>query len=96
MKRIDMAKPYDGKTACWVPDEKECYIQGEIIGTKGDMITVKNARGETKDFKQELVGQVNPPKYEKCEDMSNLTYLNDASVLYNLAQRYYAQLIYVS
>lgn len=40
--------------------------------------------------------QVNPPKYEKCEDMSNLTYLNDASVLHNLKQRYYHKLIYVS
>lgn len=42
------------------------------------------------------MGQVNPPKYEKSEDMSNLTYLNDASVLYNLQQRYYNKLIYVS
>lgn len=42
------------------------------------------------------MAQVNPPKYEKCEDMSNLTYLNDASVLYNLKQRYYHKLIYVS
>lgn len=40
--------------------------------------------------------QVNPPKYEKAEDMSNLTYLNDASVLHNLKQRYYHKLIYVS
>lgn len=51
---------------------------------------------QTKDFKKDLVGQVNPPKYEKAEDMSNLTYLNDASVLYNLKQRYYHKLIYVS
>lgn len=28
--------------------------------------------------------------------MSNLTYLNDASVLYNLKERYVAELIYVS
>lgn len=28
--------------------------------------------------------------------MSNLTYLNDASVLHNLRQRYYHKLIYVS
>lgn len=28
--------------------------------------------------------------------MSNLTYLNDASVLHNLKQRYYTKLIYVS
>jgi len=35
-------------------------------------------------------------KYEKTEDMSNLTYLNEASVLHNLKQRYYNRLIYVS
>lgn len=51
---------------------------------------------QSKDFKKDLVGQVNPPKYEKCEDMSNLTYLNDASVLHNLRQRYLNKLIYVS
>ena len=39
---------------------------------------------------------MNPPKFEKCEDMSNLTYLNEASVLHNLRARYQAKLIYVS
>ena len=47
-------------------------------------------------MKKDLLQQLNPPKYEKCEDMSNLTYLNDASVLYNLKERYFAELIYVS
>jgi myosin heavy subunit len=40
--------------------------------------------------------QVNPPKFDMCEDMSGLTYLNDASVLHNLAVRYIEKLIYVS
>ena len=40
--------------------------------------------------------QVNPPKMERCEDVSNMTYLNDASVLWNLKVRYQAKLIYVS
>lgn len=39
---------------------------------------------------------MNPPKYEMSEDMANLTYLNEASVLHNLRARYKAQLIYVS
>lgn len=39
---------------------------------------------------------MNPPKYDKCEDMSNLSFLNDASVLGNLRSRYGAMLIYVS
>ncbi|XP_026297943.1 myosin heavy chain, muscle isoform X25 [Apis mellifera] len=93
-KRIDQTKPYDAKKACWVPDEKEGYVLGEIKATKGDVVSVGLPGGETKDFKKDQLQQVNPPKYEKCEDMSNLTYLNDASVLHNLKQRYYAKLIY--
>ena len=40
------------------------------------------------------MGQVNPPKFDMCEDMSNLTYLNEASVLFNLKARYVEKLIY--
>ena len=40
--------------------------------------------------------QVNPPKMEKFEDVSNMTYLNEASVLWNLKSRYVCKLIYVS
>ncbi|XP_069185675.1 myosin heavy chain, muscle isoform X29 [Procambarus clarkii] len=93
-KRIDQTKPYDAKKACWVPCEKEGFVLGEIQGTKGDLVTVGLSGGETKNFKKDLVNQVNPPKFEKCEDMSNLTYLNDASVLYNLKCRYVTKLIY--
>ncbi len=39
---------------------------------------------------------MNPPKYERCDDMADLTYLNDASVLHNLRQRYMAWMIYVN
>ena len=42
-----------------------------------------------------ITEQMNPPKFEKIEDMAGLTYLNEASVLHNLRQRYYSSLIYV-
>ena len=64
-----------------------------IESTEGDKITV-SVKGEKKVFKKDLVGQVNPPKFDCCEDMSNLTYLNDASVLWNLRIRYVNELIY--
>lgn len=51
---------------------------------------------QEKVFKKDLVGQVNPPKFEKVQDMADLTYLNEAAVLHNLKQRYYSKLIYVS
>jgi len=45
--------------------------------------------------KEDDLQQMNPPKYEKCEDMADLTYLNDATVLHNLRTRYTDWLIYV-
>lgn len=45
MKRKDATKPYDGKKMVWVPDEKECYLLGNIVSTKGDMVTVE-VKGE--------------------------------------------------
>ncbi|XP_018304701.1 myosin heavy chain, muscle isoform X29 [Mycetomoellerius zeteki] len=93
-KRIDQTKPYDAKKACWVPDEKEGYLLSEIKATKGDVVSVGLPGGETKQYRKDQLSQVNPPKFEKAEDMADLTYLNEASVLHNLKQRYYAKLIY--
>lgn len=42
-----------------------------------------------------LTGKMNPPKFDKVEDMADLTYLNEASVIHNLRLRYHSNLIYV-
>ena len=47
-------------------------------------------------MKKDDIQQMNPPKFEKIEDMANMTYLNEASVLHNLRSRYYQGMIYVS
>ena len=39
---------------------------------------------------------MNPPKYDKIEDMAMMTHLSEATVLYNLKERYAAWMIYVS
>lgn len=49
-KRIDQTKPYDSKKSCWVPDEKEGYLLGEIRATKGDLVTVALPGGEVTTF----------------------------------------------
>merc|ERR1712213_110959 len=67
----------------------ECMLESND-GTKA----VVSCGHEKKTFKSAQVGQVNPPKFERCEDMADLTYLNDASVFYNLKVRYQAKLIY--
>ena len=48
------------------------------------------------DVKKDDINQMNPPKFEMIADMANLTYLNEASVLHNLKQRYVKGFIYVS
>merc|ERR1712223_190622 len=67
----------------------ECMLESND-GTKA----VVMCGHEKKTFKSAEVGQVNPPKFEKCEDMANLTFLNDASVFWNLKVRFMAKLIY--
>ena len=41
------------------------------------------------------VTPMNPPKYDKIEDMAMMTHLTEATVLYNLKDRYAAWMIYV-
>jgi myosin heavy chain 6/7 len=88
------AIPFDGKKQCWVPDAKEGFVSGEIQSTKGDEVTIKTSKKETVTVKKDDIQQMNPPKYERCEDMADLTYLNDASVLHNLRTRYMNWQIY--
>lgn len=47
-RRIDQSKPYDSKKNCWVPDEKEGYLLGDIKATKGDIVSVGLPGGEVK------------------------------------------------
>merc|ERR1711997_1115086 len=95
MKREDAMKPYDPKKSYWVPDGKAIpgYMEGMLESDDGTKAVVMCGH-EKKTFKSEQVGQVNPPKFEMCGDMANLTFLNDASVFWNLKVRFVAKLIY--
>lgn len=37
----EQTQTFDGKKACWIPDEKEGFLACEIESTKGDEITVR-------------------------------------------------------
>merc|ERR1712029_439255 len=97
MKREDSLRPYDPRKSYWCPDGqggfKESTLVDGDIEKEGSKCTVMIGH-EKKVFKTEELGQINPPKFEKCEDMANLTYLNDASVFHNLDVRFKAKLIY--
>ncbi|KAG5832924.1 hypothetical protein ANANG_G00296360 [Anguilla anguilla] len=87
-------RPFDAKAACYVPDAKELYIKGVILTKEGDKATVKTEADETVTVKEEDCHPMNPPKYDKIEDMVMMTHLNEPSVLFNLKERYAAWMIY--
>ncbi|CAF1548069.1 unnamed protein product, partial [Rotaria sordida] len=88
------SQPFDAKKACWVPDPKESFIAADIESTKDNEVTVKTSKGETRTVKKDDIQEMNPPKYWCIDDMADLTYLNDASVLATLRDRYARWLIY--
>jgi len=91
----DRAKPYDVKVDCWIRDTEECYVLAKIQSVSDDeQYTVADDKGNSHVLPKAEVFEVNPPKFEKAEDMSDLSFLNDAAVLYNLRARYSVMLIY--
>jgi myosin heavy chain 6/7 len=91
---VEQSKPYDSKKDCWVPDEDDGFVSAQVMEDKGDTVKVITIKQNEITLKKELIQEMNPPKFEKTEDMSNLSFLNDASVLHNLRARYKAMLIY--
>lgn len=71
------------------------FVAAEIKSTSGDKVTVVTSRGNELTLSKEETQEMNPPKFTKTEDMANLTFLNEASVLTNLKDRYSAMMIYV-
>ncbi|CAP23200.2 Protein CBR-NMY-1 [Caenorhabditis briggsae] len=81
---------------CWVPDQNEGFLFGSIKKESNDEFLVELCdSGRQVTISRDDVQKANPPKFDKIEDMSELTYLNEASVLNNLKERYYSSLIYV-
>ncbi|XP_013083692.2 myosin heavy chain, non-muscle isoform X1 [Biomphalaria glabrata] len=83
------------KKLVWVPDETHGFVAASIKSEKGDQVEcVVDETGKKIVIHRDDVQKMNPPKFNKVEDMAELTCLNEASVLHNLKDRYYSGLIY--
>ena len=72
-------------------------MAASIKGEKGDEVAVELAETSKRVMiLKDDIQKMNPPKFDKVEDMAELTCLNEASVLHNIKDRYYSGLIYVS
>ncbi|NWZ92682.1 MYSS protein, partial [Nesospiza acunhae] len=87
-------KPFDAKTSVFVVHPKESFVKGKIESRESGKVTVKTEGGETLTVKEDQIFSMNPPKYDKIEDMAMMTHLHEPAVLYNLKERYAAWMIY--
>uniref|UniRef100_A0A2K5K627 Myosin-2 n=1 Tax=Colobus angolensis palliatus TaxID=336983 RepID=A0A2K5K627_COLAP len=87
-------RPFDAKTSVFVAEPKESFVKGTIQSREGGKVTVKTEGGATLTVKDDQVFPMNPPKYDKIEDMAMMTHLHEPAVLYNLKERYAAWMIY--
>jgi len=85
------------KKLIWVPHEVNGFVAASVVEERGDEVVVQvEETGKRVTCNKDDVQKMNPPKFDKVEDMAELTCLNEASVLHNLKDRYYSGLIYVS
>lgn len=88
---------WTSKKLVWVPHDKQGFVSASIKKEQGDEYEVEiQETGKRELVAKDDVQKMNPPKFNKVEDMAELTCLNEASVLHNLKDRYYSGLIYVS
>ncbi|XP_064323322.1 myosin-1B isoform X1 [Phalacrocorax carbo] len=87
-------KPFDAKTSVFVVHAKESYVKSTIQSKESGKVTVKTEGGEVLTVKEDQIFSMNPPKYDKIEDMAMMTHLHEPAVLYNLKERYAAWMIY--
>ncbi|XP_008415325.1 myosin-4-like isoform X3 [Poecilia reticulata] len=87
-------RPFDSKTACFVSDAAELYVKAEVQDRSEAGVTVKTADDRTLAVREDQVFPMNPPKFDKIEDMVMMTHLHEPAVLFNLKERYAAWMIY--
>ncbi|EDK39313.2 hypothetical protein PGUG_03411 [Meyerozyma guilliermondii ATCC 6260] len=90
---------FSDKNWVWVPDGNNFFDKGYITDYLSDgkcrVKVVKNGSQESiLEVESKTLENCNPPKFNKCDDMAELTHLNEPSVVYNLFLRYNDDLIY--
>ncbi|CUM46006.1 uncharacterized protein AC631_01142 [Debaryomyces fabryi] len=89
---------FNSKNWVWVPDDNNFFSKGYITDYLQDgncKVTIIDGNHETnKIVESDKLENCNPTKFNKCDDMAELTHLNEPSVVYNLYLRYNDDLIY--
>jgi myosin heavy chain 9/10/11/14 len=92
---IEGENDFSGKRYVWLKDAEKAFVRGWVVEDLPDgRILVQCDDGSQRDTDLNNVDKVNPGKFDKADDMAELTHLNEASVVHNLHTRYRSDLIY--
>lgn len=95
VRGIEGENDFSGKRYVWLRDSDVAFVRGWVIEElPGDILRVQCDNDTQRDVPADSVDKVNPAKFDKADDMAELTHLNEPSVVHNLHQRYLADLIY--
>jgi myosin protein heavy chain len=96
VRGIEGENDFSGKRYVWLRDAKTAFVRGWIVEERpGGTLLVQCDDGTQHEVEADSVDKVNPAKFDKADDMAELTHLNEPSVIHNLHMRYQADLIYV-
>jgi myosin protein heavy chain len=93
---VEGENDFSGKRYVWLRDPTTAFVRGWVVEDLPEgRILVQCDNGTQQEVEADAVDKVNPAKFDKADDMAELTHLNEPSVIHNLHMRYQADLIYV-
>lgn len=75
------------------PDSPSQILESESDSESVSTVTLANGSG-TRTIPTDSLSKMNPPKFDRVNDIADLTFLNEASVVHNLKLRFGAGSIY--
>jgi myosin protein heavy chain len=93
---VEGENDFSGKRYVWLRDPTTAFVRGWVVQDLPEgKILVQCDNGSQQEVDADAIDKVNPAKFDKADDMAELTHLNEPSVIHNLHMRYQADLIYV-
>ncbi|CAO3660687.1 unnamed protein product [Umbelopsis vinacea] len=87
---------FNEKRWVWVEDPEEAYIAGHILGEidNGQSLEIALSSGSVRIVRASETHKMNPPKFDQVDDVAELSFLNEPSVVHNFKMRYLSNNIY--
>ncbi|KAI7064782.1 hypothetical protein KC352_g43231, partial [Hortaea werneckii] len=95
IRGIEGENDFSGKRYVWVRDAQSAFTRGFVVeDLPNNELRIQCDDGSQREVSADEVDKVNPAKFDKADDMAELTHLNEPSVVHNLETRYLSDLIY--